>query len=142
MASADHSSLVMIRCGRFARRHRLPTLVAGAGIAFAASFDPRPGDARALAAEAQRRQLGNAVAFNRRFDRGCLRARDIIRAGGIGPVRYVETVQLGYEGKGWFLVPSLGGGGPFTGRATHMADIVPWLIERSPTQVRARVRGG
>ena len=71
-----------------------------------------------------------------------MRARDIIRAGGIGPVRYVETVQLGYEGKGWFLVPSLGGGGPFTGRATHMADIVPWLIDLQPTRVRGRVRGG
>ena len=99
-------------------------------------------DARALAAEADRRKLIHAVAFNRRFDRGCLRAREIIRAGEIGPVRYVETVQLGYESKGWFLVPALGGGGPFTGRATHMADIVPWLIERQPTRVRARVRDG
>ena len=97
-------------------------------------------EAGALAADAARRQLVNAVAFNRRLDRGCLRARDIIRAGGIGPVRYVETVQLGYEGKGWFMVPALSGGGPFTGRATHMADIVPWLIERQPTRVRARVR--
>ena len=103
-------------------------------------FVMRSSEAGALAADAARRQLVNAVAFNRRFDRGCLRARDIIRAGGIGPVRYVETVQLGYEGKGWFMVPALGGGGPFTGRATHMADIVPWLIERQPTRVRARVR--
>jgi predicted dehydrogenase len=105
-------------------------------------FVMRAADAWSLAAEAAGRKLVNAVAFNRRFDRGCLRARDLIRAGAIGPVRYVETVQLGYEGKGWFLVPSLGGGGPFTGRATHMADIVPWLIEKTPTRVRARVRGG
>jgi scyllo-inositol 2-dehydrogenase (NADP+) len=99
-------------------------------------------DVLALAGEAARRQLVNAVAFNRRFDRGCMRARDLIRAGAIGVVQYVETVQLGYEDKGWFLVPSLGGGGPFTGRATHMADIVPWLVEKTPTRVRARVRGG
>jgi predicted dehydrogenase len=105
-------------------------------------FVMRAGEARALAAEAQRRKLVNAVAFNRRFDRGCLRARHVIRAGGIGAVRYVETVQLGYESKGWFLVPSLGGGGPFTGRATHMADIVPWLLDRPPTRVRSRIRGG
>jgi phthalate 4,5-cis-dihydrodiol dehydrogenase len=105
-------------------------------------FVMRANDARALAAQAERRRLINAVAFNRRFDRGCLRARDIIRAGGIGAVRYVETVQLGYEEKGWFVVPALGGGGPFTGRATHTADIVPWLLDRRPTRVRARVRGG
>lgn len=105
-------------------------------------FVMKVADARALAADARRRNRTNAVAFNRRFDRGCLRARDIIRSGGIGPVRYVETVQLGYEGRGWFLEPSLGGGGPFTGRATHMADVVPWLLDRAPTRVRARVRGG
>jgi predicted dehydrogenase len=105
-------------------------------------FVMKASEARSLAAAAERRGLVNAVAFNRRFDRGCLRAREAIRAGRIGAVRYIQTVQLGYEGKGWFLVPELGGGGPFTGRATHMADIVPWLIERDPTQVRARVRGG
>ena len=99
-------------------------------------------ESKALAADASRRKLVNAVAFNRRFDRGCMKARDIIRTGGIGPVRFVETVQLGYNQNGWFVVPSLGDGGPFTGRGTHMADIVPWLLDRSPTKVRARIRGG
>jgi predicted dehydrogenase len=99
-------------------------------------------EARTLAEEAKRRRLVNAVAFNRQFDSGYLRAREAIRAGAIGTVRYVETVQLGCESKGWFLVPELGGGGPFTGRATHMADIVPWLLDRRPTQVRSRVRSG
>lgn len=103
-------------------------------------FVMRASEARALAAEATRRGLVNAVAFNRRFDRGCLRAREIIRSGRIGAVRYIETVQLGYEGAGWFMVPELAGGGPFTGRATHMADIVPWLVEQTPTRLRANVR--
>lgn len=99
-------------------------------------------EARALANEASRRGRVNAVAFNRRFDRGCLRARELIRGGGIGAVRYVQTIQLGYERDGWFVLPELGGGGPYTGRATHMADIVPWLLDRAPTEVRSRVRGG
>ena len=104
-------------------------------------------EAGALATRAESRGLVNAVAFNRRLDRGCRRARDIIRAGGIGAggigaVRYVETIQLGYEREGWFLVPELGGGGPFTGRGTHMADIVPWLLDRAPTRLRARLRPG
>ena len=99
-------------------------------------------EATALADRAEALGLANAVAFNRRLDPGCLRARAIIRAGGIGAPRYVETIQLGYEREGWFLVPELGGGGPFTGRATHMADIVPWLLDRPPTRLRARLRGG
>ena len=97
-------------------------------------------DALRLAARAESMRRINAVAYNRRFDCGCLRAREIVRAGGIGAVRFVQTVQLGYERAGWFLVPELGGGGPYTGRATHMADIVPWLIDRAPTRLRSRVR--
>ena len=103
-------------------------------------FVMKRADAERLSSKADSMKLVNGVAYNRRFDRGCLRARAIIRDGGIGQVRYVQTVQLGYERAGWFLVPELGGGGPYTGRATHMADIVPWLIERRPTQVRSRLR--
>jgi predicted dehydrogenase len=99
-------------------------------------------EARALAADAARRGLVGAVAFNRRLDRGCLRAREIVASGGIGAVRFVETVQLGYERGGWFLDPALGGGGPFTGRATHMADLLPWLLDAKPKELRARLRGG
>jgi predicted dehydrogenase len=99
-------------------------------------------DAAALIDTARSRKLVNAVAFNRRLDRGCLRAREIVRAGGIGAVRLVQTVQLGYERAGWFLDPALGGGGAYTGRGTHMADIVPWLIDKAPLRVRSRVRPG
>ncbi len=97
-------------------------------------------DAKHLARRAAALQRVNGVAYNRRFDAGCLRAREILRAGGIGEVRFVQTVQLGYERAGWFLVPELGGGGPYTGRASHMADIVPWLVGRSPTRLRSRLR--
>jgi len=97
-------------------------------------FVMRAADAQRLAERAQRRKLHNAVAYNRRFDAGCLRAREIIRSGGIGGVRFIQTVQLGYERAGWFLVPELGGGGPYTGRASHMADLIPWLVGRAPTR--------
>jgi predicted dehydrogenase len=97
-------------------------------------------DATRLARRAEALGVHNAVAYNRRFDAGCLRAREILRSGAIGDVRFVQTVQLGYERTGWFLVPELGGGGPFTGRATHMADLIPWLLGRMPTQLRSRVR--
>jgi len=99
-------------------------------------------DARRLIAHAARDRLVNAVGFNRRLDAGCLRAREILRTGGIGQVQFVETVQLGYERGGWFLDPALGGGGPFTGRGTHMADIVPWLVDARPVSLAARLRPG
>lgn len=98
-------------------------------------------EALELAALARARGLIGAVAFNRRYDRGCIAAREIIRSGGIGRVRYVETVQLGYERSGWFLDPALGGGGPYTGRGSHMADLLPWLLGEQATRVRSRLRG-
>lgn len=105
-------------------------------------FVLRAEDARALADLAAARDLVNGVAFNRRHDPGCLRARELIAAGSLGPIRYVETIQLGYERAGWFLVPELGGGGPYTGRAAHMADLLPWLLGERPTAVRSWLRRG
>ena len=99
-------------------------------------------DGRRLVEMARSRQLLNAVGFNRRLDRGCLRARELIASGQLGAVRLVQTVQLGYESGGWFLVPELGGGGAFTGRGTHMADIVPWLVQKRPIRVHSRTRAG
>jgi predicted dehydrogenase len=122
--------------------HAAAALGAGLPVLVDKPFVMTAADAIRLADDAGRRGLVAGVAFNRRFDRGCLRAREMIRAGAIGRVRYVETVQLGYERAGWFLDPALGGGGPFTGRATHMADLIPWLLGRAPTRLAARVRGG
>jgi predicted dehydrogenase len=99
-------------------------------------------DARALDAAARARGLVNAVAFNRRFDPGSRRARELVQGGALGPIRHVETVQLGYPAAGWVTDPALGGGGPFVGRGAHMADLVPWLLGRRPDRVRARIRPG
>lgn len=105
-------------------------------------FVSHASEARALAEDARRRGLRNAVAFNRRFDRGCLMAKRALAEGAIGTLRFVQSVQLGYETSGWFLDPALGGGGPYTGRASHIADLVPWLTGLVPTRLRSRVRQG
>jgi predicted dehydrogenase len=105
-------------------------------------FVMKSADAMRLARRADDAGIVNGVAYNRRFDPRCVRAREILRDGTIGAVRFVQTVQLGYERSGWFLRPVLGGGGPYTGRATHMADLIPWLLGRCATRVRSRLRGG
>jgi predicted dehydrogenase len=82
------------------------------------------------------------VAFNRRFDPACRRARELVAAGALGLLALVETVQLGYAAAGWVNDPAQGGGGPFVGRGAHMADLVPWLTGLRPRRVRARLRAG
>ncbi len=122
--------------------HAMQCLAAGKHVLVDKPFVMRAVEARQLAETAQAQALVGAVAFNRRFDASCLRARQLIGDGTLGEIRYVETVQLGYEPKGWFLDPALGGGGPFTGRGAHMADLLPWLLGRAPERVRAVTRPG
>ena len=58
----------------------------------------RPAERRtplALSELAAARGLVAAVAFNRRFDPACRRARELVAAGALGPLTLVETVQLG-----------------------------------------------
>jgi predicted dehydrogenase len=105
-------------------------------------FVLRSAEARELAEIAAARGLVAAVAFNRRFDPACRRARELAAAGALGPLCLVETVQLGYPTAGWLDDPALGGGGPFVGRAAHMADFVPWLTGLAPRRVRARTHPG
>lgn len=99
-------------------------------------------EAKELAEMASARGLVGAVAFNRRFDSGCLRAREILKSAGIGAIRHLETIQLGYPLSGWYQDLALGGGGPFVGRGAHMADLIPWLLEQHPRRVRSRVLPG
>lgn len=93
-------------------------------------------------AVAERGGMVAGVAFNRRLDPGCVRARQRLREGALGEIRYVETVQLGYPDTGWIVDPLRGGGGPFVGRGAHMADLVPWLVGRDPVAVSATVKPG
>jgi predicted dehydrogenase len=99
-------------------------------------------DAQALSELAAARGLVAAVAFNRRFDPACRRARELVATEALGPLSLAETVQLGYAATGWVGDPALGGGGPFVGRGAHMADLVPWLTGLRPRRVRAWLRAG
>jgi predicted dehydrogenase len=96
-------------------------------------------DAERLTHLAAARDVLAGVGFNRRLDPGFLRARAMIAAGEIGPLRHVETTQLGAAFGGWKNDPALAGGGPFQGRGAHMADIVPWLVGAAPQGIRATV---
>lgn len=120
--------------------HIEAAIAAGLHLLVDKPFVVHSADARRLAEAATAKGLVAAVAFNRRFDASCRHARSLLAAGRIGELAYVETVQLGWERAGWFLDPALNGPGPFMGRLTHMADIVPWLTGRQPRRLRCLVK--
>ena len=117
-------------------QHIDAVLAAGLHVLVDKPFVVHSEDACRLAEAATAAGKVAAVAFNRRIDASCLRARAIVAGGTIGDLAYVETVQLGWEGAGWFLDPTMNGPGPFMGRLTHMADIVPWITARAPRRLR------
>jgi predicted dehydrogenase len=122
--------------------HARAALSEGRHVLLDKPFTLRSADAAALTELAAARGLVAAVAFNRRFDPGCRKAREAVTAGALGPLTLVETIQLGYPTSGWVDDPAQGGGGPFVGRGAHMADLVPWLTGLRPRRVRARLRPG
>jgi predicted dehydrogenase len=122
--------------------HVRAALATGKHVLVDKPFVLRSVEARELAEAARLCGLVAAVVFNRRVDPGCLRAREIIRSGGIGPIRHAETVQLGYPSTGWYVDPAIAGGGPFVGRGAHMGDLIPWLFGHRPRRVRSRVLPG
>jgi predicted dehydrogenase len=122
--------------------HARTALAHGRHVLLDKPFVLRSPDALALSELAAARGLVAAVAFNRRFDPACRRARELVATGALGPLTLVETVQLGSPTAGWVDDPALGGGGPFVGRGAHMADLVPWLTGLGPRRVRAQLRAG
>jgi len=81
------------------------------------------------------------VGFNRHLDPANLYARDAIRRGALGEIRLAVAMQLGYPTTGWYVTRALGGGGPLTGRGTHMADLICWYWDRRPERVTASTSG-
>jgi predicted dehydrogenase len=122
--------------------HARVALAAGKHVLVDKPFVMRGCEAEELAETARSREVVAAVAFNRRFDRGCRRTRELLESGGLGNIRHVETLQLGYPMVGWYVDPAIAGGGPFVGRGAHMGDLIPWLFGRRPRRVRSRVFPG
>lgn len=114
--------------------------------------------ARDLAALARKEHVIGAVAFNQRFSSAHRYARDVVAGGHLGFLRRIETIQLGGDWvisadgsaprqigplrPAWYQDPNLSGGGVTVGRGAHMADIIPWIVGRVPSRVRAEVVPG
>ncbi|HEY8477283.1 MAG TPA: Gfo/Idh/MocA family oxidoreductase [Chloroflexota bacterium] len=91
---------------------------------------------------ARERKVVFGVAYNRHLDPANLYARRLIRDGVLGDLVFARALQLGYPSQGWYTTKALGGGGPFVGRGSHMADLIRWYVGWRPVTVTATVRQG
>jgi len=79
--------------------------------------------------EAAAKQTGALVrvGYNHRFHPACLKAREILHSGALGPMmfvrgRYGQGGRVGYE-KEWRADPNLSGGGELIDQGVHLIDL-------------------
>jgi UDP-N-acetylglucosamine 3-dehydrogenase len=96
-------------------------------------------DARAMirASEAAGRQL--RTAFPVRHLPVIVRAREVVRSGGVGRVLAVNATNHGQIPGGWFLDPEASGGGAVMDHTVHVADLLRWMLDVEAGNVYAEV---
>jgi len=67
------------------------------------------------------------IGYNHRYHPACLKAKELFRAGALGPImflrgRYGQGGRLGYE-KEWRADPKLSGGGELIDQGVHLIDL-------------------
>ncbi|MDQ4129109.1 MAG: Gfo/Idh/MocA family oxidoreductase [Actinomycetota bacterium] len=96
-------------------------------------------DARAmiLASESAGRQL--RTAFPVRYLPAVVRAREVVRSGGVGRVLAVNATNHGQIPGGWFLDPAASGGGAVMDHTVHVADVLRWMLDVEAKSVYAEI---
>jgi predicted dehydrogenase len=81
---------------------------------------------------ARRRGVSVKVGYNHRFHRGLLAAKDIVKAGSLGPLHYIRGRyghggRKGYE-REWRCDPAVSGGGELIDQGAHLIDLSRWFL--------------
>jgi len=99
--------------------------------------------AREVADLARRKKRILAVAYQRHGHRPYQKAREIVRSGVLGKVRFISVLIAQDTGenftnpKYWRAVPELSGGGHFMDTGSHLQDIIMWISDVRPLEVCA-----
>lgn len=99
-------------------------------------------DGRRVVETARRSGVTAVMGFNRRHHPGYRRARELLRQGRIGPIRYVQTVFC--ESTPCDRMPAWkrdrsSGGGALLDLATHHVDLLRWFLDDDVETVQAGV---
>lgn len=81
--------------------------------------------------------VGLMTAFPNRYVPDLVRARELVRGGGLGELRAVKATNKGKMPGGFFIDPALSGGGSLMDHVVHVADLMNWFLEDVPEWVCA-----
>lgn len=85
-------------------------------------------DAQAIIDAAKTHGVKLMVAFPVRYAPAVVRARELIRSGGIGDVVAIAGTNHGTMPGGWFVDKALSGGGAVMDHTVHVADLMHWML--------------
>jgi predicted dehydrogenase len=99
-------------------------------------------DGRAMVDACEKRGVRLAMAFPCRYSPALLRLREQVRSGAVGEVLAIRGTNHGVVPGGWFIDPSLSGGGAVLDRTVHVADLNRWILGKEATEVYAEIGNG
>jgi predicted dehydrogenase len=99
--------------------------------------------AKSVMQKAQRKDRVLMISYQRHFSPAFRYARDLVAAGKIGRVTFVQALQaqewlLGTRGT-WRQNPALSGGGQLNDSGSHLMDIILWVTGLVPDVVYAEI---
>jgi UDP-N-acetylglucosamine 3-dehydrogenase len=132
-------AVVVCSENKYHARDVIPALQSGVHVLCEKPIATTLEDASAMieASETSGSQL--RTAFPVRYLSSIIRAREIVRGGGLGRVLAVNGTNHGQIPGGWFLDPELAGGGAVMDHTVHLADILRWMLEVEVRSVYAEV---
>lgn len=122
--------------------HRALTEQAAAAGAWVLSEKPlalSTADGLAMINACERAGVGLMTAFPMRFVPQLTQVAALAHRGDLGQVVSVAGTNPGTCPGGWFVDPALSGGGSVIDHTAHVADLMCWLTDATPTSVYAQV---
>ncbi len=100
------------------------------------------GQAEEMRDKAEKEGLILAVGYQRHFQPEYFYAREVIKSGKIGSPHFIvawltQDLRGAIGPRDWYMNPALSGGGQVICSGTHLNDIVLWVTDSEPKQVKA-----
>ncbi|MFO7290264.1 MAG: Gfo/Idh/MocA family oxidoreductase [Bacillota bacterium] len=96
-------------------------------------------DAREMIEACKKNGVELMTAFPVRFNPSIARAREMIKEGRLGRILAIKGTNRGKNPGGWFVDPSLSGGGAVMDHTVHVVDVMRWFMGSEVREVYAEV---
>jgi len=142
----DHEELLarpdidaVVICSENARHadHTVAAVEAGKHVLCEKPLATTVADATRMVEAARRHGVHLMTAFPCRFHPAADRTRAAITDGRVGRVLAVNGTNHGKNPGGWFVDPTLSGGGAIADHTVHVVDLLRWMTGQEPIEVYA-----